>query len=206
MDDNNDNGVDYLVETENYMVYKTEDEENSGDFIYHIEMYNMTLHFYKEEWDEFLKEYFAISDENNATEIFENISSKEHFEISNVIKRNTKRNAPAPFITSTLQAEASRRLKMRPKQTMMLAQKLYEGVELGKEGFQGLITYMRTDSTRISEEILPVVRDFIKDNYGDEYLPEKPINHEKKNKANVQDAHEGIRPTSLQYPPESVKN
>jgi len=160
----------------------------------------------KEEWDEFLKEYFAISDENNATEIFENISSKEHFEISNVIKRNTKRNAPAPFITSTLQAEASRRLKMRPKQTMMMAQKLYEGVELGKEGFQGLITYMRTDSTRISEEILPVVRDFIKDNYGDEYLPEKPINHEKKNKANVQDAHEGIRPTSLQYPPESVKN
>ena len=94
---------------------------------------------------------------------------------------------------------------MRPKQTMVLAQKLYEGVDLGEEGTVGLITYMRTDSTRISEEVIPVVRDFIKESYGEQYLPESPNNYEKKNKANVQDAHEAIRPTSLKYTPEFVK-
>ena len=158
-----------------------------------------------DEWNEFLKDYIALTNEESATDYFNRILSKNHFEITDIVKRNTKRNAPPPFITSTLQAEASRRLKMRPKQTMMLAQRLYEGVELGKDGLQGLITYMRTDSTRISDEIIPVLRDYIKDNFGSEYLPEAPVNHEKKNKANVQDAHEGIRPTSLQYPPHYVK-
>ena len=158
-----------------------------------------------DEWNEFLKDYIALTNEESATDYFNRILSKNHFEITDIVKRNTKRNAPPPFITSTLQAEASRRLKMRPKQTMMLAQRLYEGVELGKDGLQGLITYMRTDSTRISDEVIPVLRDYIKDNFGSEYLPEAPVNHEKKNKANVQDAHEGIRPTSLQYPPHYVK-
>ncbi len=158
-----------------------------------------------DEWNEFLKDYIALTNEESATDYFNRILSKNHFEITDIVKRNTKRNAPPPFITSTLQAEASRRLKMRPKQTMMLAQRLYEGVELGKDGLQGLITYMRTDSTRISDEVIPVLRDYIKDNFGSEYLPEAPVYHEKKNKANVQDAHEGIRPTSLQYPPHYVK-
>ena len=94
---------------------------------------------------------------------------------------------------------------MRPKQTMMLAQKHYEGVELGKEGLAGLITYMRTDSTRISEEVLPKVRDYIKDKFGDDYLPDSPILYDKKTTSNVQDAHEAIRPTSLEYTPEFVK-
>src|SRR5690606_17657283 len=106
----------------------------------------------------------------------------------------------------TMQAEASRRLGMRPKQTMMIAQKLYEGIDLGDEGTVGLITYMRTDSTRISEEVIPQVRDFIKNTFGDEYLPDTPNNYEKKNKINVQDAHEAIRPTSLKYTTEYVKN
>ncbi len=159
----------------------------------------------EEDWNEFLKECVAIANEAQASELFERILDKKNFFITNVIKRNTKRNPPAPFITSTLQAEASRRLKMRPKQTMVLAQKLYEGVELGSEGLQGLITYMRTDSTRISEEKISEVRDFIKDSFGSNYLPETPNNHEKKNKANVQDAHEAIRPTSLKYSPEFVK-
>src|SRR5690606_22002268 len=93
----------------------------------------------------------------------------------------------------------------RPKQTMMIAQKLYEGVDLGKEGIAGLITYMRTDSTRISDEILHPLRDYIKSNFGAEFLPETPNSHEKKKKANVQDAHEAIRPTNLNYTPAFVK-
>jgi DNA topoisomerase-1 len=159
----------------------------------------------EDDWKEFLEKNFAISDENSALDYFNRIKSKDNFVISAVSKRHTKRNPPAPFITSTLQAEASRRLKMRPKQTMMIAQKLYEGIDLGKEGTVGLITYMRTDSTRISEEILTPLRDFIKNSYGAEYLPETPNSFEKKNKINVQDAHEAIRPTTLTYNPEFVK-
>ncbi|MHB1687520.1 MAG: type I DNA topoisomerase [Ignavibacteriaceae bacterium] len=159
----------------------------------------------EDEWKEFLQDNITISDEAKATEYFNQILEKKKFSISNVVKRTTKRNPPAPFITSALQAEASRRLRMRPKQTMMIAQKLYEGVELGSEGLQGLISYMRTDSTRISEEKIVEVRDYIKDNFGSDYLPAAPNNYEKKNKVNVQDAHEAIRPTSLKYTPEYVK-
>jgi DNA topoisomerase-1 len=159
----------------------------------------------EEELKEFLENYIAISNEAAAIEFFNRINGKDVFEISNISKRNTKRNPAAPFITSTLQAEASRRLKMRPKQTMMIAQKLYEGVDLGDEGIQGLITYMRTDSTRISEEIIPVVRDFIKNSFGADYLPDAPNVYDKKKKAGVQDAHEAIRPTSLKYSPEFIK-
>jgi DNA topoisomerase-1 len=162
-------------------------------------------HMTDEDWKEFIEKNFAISDEASALEYFNKIKSKDNFVISNILKRHTKRNPPAPFITSTLQAEASRRLKMRPKQTMMIAQKLYEGVDLGKEGTVGLITYMRTDSTRVSDEILAPLRDYIKNFFGQEYLPEAPNNFEKKNKVNVQDAHEAIRPTTLTYSPEFVK-
>ena len=158
-----------------------------------------------EDWKEFLEKNFAISDETTAVDLFNRIKQKEQFEISNIVKRHTKRNPQPPFITSTLQAEASRRLRMRPKQTMMIAQKLYEGVDLGKEGIAGLITYMRTDSTRISDEILHPLRDYIKSNFGAEFLPETPNSHEKKKKANVQDAHEAIRPTNLNYTPAFVK-
>ncbi len=157
------------------------------------------------DWKEFLINNIPISSELNANEIFNNILLKNNFIITNISKRNTKRNAQAPFITSTLQAEASRRLKMRPKQTMMIAQKLYEGVELGDEGLQGLITYMRTDSTRISEEKIVEVRDYIKDSFGADYLPNSQNLYDKKGKTNVQDAHEAIRPTVLKYTPEYVK-
>ncbi len=158
-----------------------------------------------EEWYEFNHKNIALGNETDAQKYFDKIKKLNRFAISNIIKRHTRRTAPAPFITSTLQAEASKRLRMRPKQTMMLAQKLYEGVELGKEGLAGLITYMRTDSTRISEEILPVVRDFIHNKFGKEYVPDTPNVYDKKNKSNVQDAHEAIRPTSLDYTPEFVK-
>ncbi len=158
------------------------------------------------DWKEFLEKNFAINNENTAEDIFNLISKKENFIISDITKKNVKRNPSPPFITSTLQAEASRRIRMRPKQTMMIAQKLYEGVDLGKEGTQGLITYMRTDSTRISEEVIPLVRDYIKNSYGEKYIPATPNIFEKKDKINVQDAHEAIRPTSLKFTPDYVKN
>lgn len=157
------------------------------------------------ELKEFNEKYISISSELEAVRYYEDILKIKDFLISNIIKRHTKRVAPAPFITSTLQAEASKRLRMRPKQTMMIAQKLYEGVELGREGFVGLITYMRTDSTRISNEIIPAVRNYIAQKFGKEYLPETPLVYDKKQKSNVQDAHEAIRPTSLEYTPEFVK-
>ncbi len=158
----------------------------------------------KKEREEFLSEFIPLGDEKTALNYFDKITGKKDFRITNITKRNTKRNAPAPFITSTLQQETSRRLRMRPKQTMMIAQKLYEGVDLGHAGTQGLITYMRTDSTRISDEVLPAVRDFIRNNYSNEYLPDA-ANIFGNKKENVQDAHEAIRPTSLEFPPEKIK-
>jgi DNA topoisomerase I len=157
------------------------------------------------EMEEFLKDYIPLRNEEEAGYYFDKIKGKDNFHISNILKRNIKRNPPAPFITSTLQAEASRRLRMRPKQTMMLAQKLYEGVDLGKEGTVGLITYMRTDSTRISEEFAGETKEFIKQQLGSEFIPDGLNAFSKKNGASVQDAHEAIRPTSLGFTPDIVK-
>jgi DNA topoisomerase-1 len=128
---------------------------------------------------------------------------KQNFEIKSVERKPVKRNAPAPFITSTLQQEAARRLRFSAKRTMMLAQKLYEGVVVGEEGPTGLITYMRTDSTRLSGEAVAQVREYIFDNYGKEYLPKEPRLF-KKGKAS-QDAHEAIRPTSVKFTPKEAK-
>lgn len=120
------------------------------------------------------------------------------------IKKTTKiRRAPAPFITSTLQQEAAKKHGFSPKQTMKIAQELYEGIEIGKKGLTGLITYMRTDSTRIASEALNAARDFIENEYGKEYLPPKPQIYSKKK--NSQDAHEAIRPSYLDLPPKTVK-
>lgn len=128
---------------------------------------------------------------------------KQQYVISNVTRKPVKRNAPPPFITSTLQQEAAKRLRMSAKRTMMLAQKLYEGREIGEEGLIGLITYMRTDSTRLSEEAVSNIREYIYTNYGKEYLPKEPRLF-KKGKAS-QDAHEAIRPTSVKLTPKMVK-
>lgn len=144
----------------------------------------------------------AIPDETTARGFVSDIEKKT-FEITRVEKKPVKRNPPPPFITSTLQQEAARRLRLSAKRTMMLAQKLYEGVEVGEEGMTGLITYMRTDSTRLSEDAVKQVREFIFDNYGKEYLP-KELRLFKKGKAS-QDAHEAIRPTSTKLTPKYVK-
>jgi len=123
--------------------------------------------------------------------------------VRSVDRKETKRAAPPPFITSKLQQEAARQLRMTAKRTMGVAQRLYEGVELGSEGAVGLITYMRTDSTRLSDQAVAAARDYILASYGPEYLPQAPIIY--RSKKGAQDAHEAIRPTSMEYPPERVK-
>ncbi len=124
------------------------------------------------------------------------------FLVKSVSTREKRRNPVPPFITSTLQQEASRKLRFSVKRTMMLAQRLYEGVALGKEGPVGLITYMRTDSTRVSAEALQEARDFIAEKYGKEYLPESANIY--KSKKDAQDAHEAVRPTSVLNSPDAV--
>ncbi len=120
------------------------------------------------------------------------------------VKRTDKQRSPSPpFTTSTLQQEASRKLSMTPRRTMAIAQQLYEGVDIEGEGTVGLITYMRTDSLRLSEEAIASVRSFIQGRYGPGYCPGKP-NHYKA-KASAQDAHEAIRPSNVNWTPESVK-
>ncbi|MBA4250259.1 MAG: type I DNA topoisomerase [Chlorobiaceae bacterium] len=159
----------------------------------------------EEEWKKFNLNNYAIRNAEEAQKIFDQLKNQNDFIISEITKKKTKRNPPVPFITSTLQAEASKALRLKAKQTMGIAQKLYEGVELGKEGSVGLITYMRTDSTRLNADIVSDARDFIKNQFGESYLPPSGNLYEKKKGSNVQDAHEAIRPTSLSYPPEFVK-
>lgn len=125
------------------------------------------------------------------------------FRLEKIVKQERKRNATAPFITSKLQQEAARKLGFSAKKTMMLAQRLYEGIELGDEGPVGLITYMRTDSVRVSDTALAAIRELIAARYGAGYLPSEPIQY--RNKKGVQDAHEAIRPSLFDHPPERVK-
>ena len=147
------------------------------------------------------KNEILIGNETLAGEIAAE-AEQQSFVVSEVTTKERKRNPVPPFITSKLQQEASRKLGFAVKKTMMLAQKLYEGVELGPEGAVGLITYMRTDSTRVSETALNEARDFIGTQYGPPYLPEKPIHY--RSKKDAQDAHEAIRPTDVKHTPDSL--
>ncbi|UCD71166.1 MAG: type I DNA topoisomerase [Syntrophobacterales bacterium] len=124
------------------------------------------------------------------------------FIVSRVERKERKRYAPPPFITSKLQQEAARKLRFSAKKTMRVAQKLYEGIELGEAESVGLITYMRTDSTRISEEALKEVRNYIGQRFGAPFLPDKPIRY--RSKKGAQEAHEAIRPTSMELEPERM--
>ena len=128
---------------------------------------------------------------------------KKPADIISVTKSKKQRKAKPPYTTSTMQQDAVNRLSFGSKKTMMLAQMLYEGVEIPGHGHIGLITYMRTDSTRISAEMIQQIRPYIMSVYGEEYLPAKPNVYSKKKDA--QDAHEAIRPTSLEFPPETLK-
>ena len=125
------------------------------------------------------------------------------FRVAKVEKKPQRRHPAPPFITSSLQMEASRRLRFAPNKTMRLAQRLYEGMDLGEEGPVGLITYMRTDSTRVSAEALDAVRGFIQQTYGKDYLPAKPNVY--KSPKGAQEAHEAIRPTAVTRRPQDLK-
>ncbi len=128
---------------------------------------------------------------------------KEKFVVTNVSQREVKRNPSPPFITSTLQQEAFNKLKFNANKTMMFAQQLYEGIELGDGETTGLITYMRTDSVNISQEAITKVREFIKKSFGAQYLPEQPNVY--KSKKSAQEAHEAIRPSDVTRRPQDVR-
>jgi DNA topoisomerase I len=148
------------------------------------------------------KNEVLISNEEQAREIVAE-AERQAYVVADVVTKERRRNPVPPFITSKLQQEASRKLSFAVKKTMMVAQKLYEGVELGAEGSVGLITYMRTDSTRVSDAALNEVRGFIGSQFGAPYLPEKPVFY--RSKKDAQDAHEAIRPTDVARTPESVE-
>jgi DNA topoisomerase-1 len=143
-----------------------------------------------------------VQNEDAAKSIVDDLVEASYV-VRSVTTREKKRNPVPPFITSTLQQESSRKLRFSVKRTMMLAQGLYEGKELGEEGSVGLITYMRTDSTRVSEDALAEVRAFVGERYGQNYLPESSNVY--KTKKDAQDAHEAVRPTSVLRTPESVE-
>ncbi|MGM9578389.1 MAG: type I DNA topoisomerase [Evtepia sp.] len=125
------------------------------------------------------------------------------FQVSSIKRQDKSRSPAPPFITSTLQQEASRKLNMSPRRTMSIAQQLYEGVDIQGEGTVGLITYMRTDSLRLSDEAIAAARQFAAARYGEKYLPDTPRRF--KTKAGAQDAHEAIRPSNVDLTPESIK-
>jgi DNA topoisomerase I len=129
-------------------------------------------------------------------------ASDQKFTVREVKRKERNRRPMPPFITSTLQQEASRKLRMSPNRAMRIAQQLYEGIELGKDGSIGLITYMRTDDPRVAPEAMEAARKFLSENYGPRYVPEKPNIY--KSKKGAQEAHESIRPTSLEFTPERV--
>ncbi|MGX5537709.1 type I DNA topoisomerase [Bacillus wiedmannii] len=148
-------------------------------------------------------EKVQLTNETQVNEIIEQMKDNA-FSVENVTRKERKRNPALPFTTSSLQQEAARKLNMRAKKTMMLAQQLYEGIDLGKQGTVGLITYMRTDSTRISETAQTEARTYITESFGAEYIGTEKKKEMKK--SNAQDAHEAIRPTSVMRRPEELKS
>lgn len=148
------------------------------------------------------KDVEIINNQEKAEQIVKRLE-KACYRVSRVEKKEKKRNPEPPFITSTLQQEASRHHRYSASKTMSIAQSLYEGVDLGNEGAEGLITYMRTDSVRLEPVAVNEARSFISSHYGKEYLPEQPKTYSTKKSA--QDAHEAIRPTNINHPPEVVK-
>lgn len=158
---------------------------------------NFNANFYGDE-----KGKLELGSEEETQKVLSAIDGQSYL-VKTVKKAKKKRTPAPPFITSTLQQEASRKLSMTAKRTMMVAQELYEGVELEGMGLTGLITYMRTDSLRISEDALAAARSYIGDRFGQPYLPEKARHY--KSKKNAQDAHEAVRPTNPLLDPDSIR-
>ena len=144
-----------------------------------------------------------LENEDQVLAVVRDVQGKE-FVVTNVKRADKKRTAAPPFTTSTLQQEASRKLNMTPKRTMAIAQQLYEGIDVAGEGTLGLITYMRTDSLRLSSDAMASAASFIKSRYGADYYYGKP--HAFKTKSGAQDAHEAIRPTHVELDPEQIQS
>lgn len=159
------------------------------------------------ELQKYLDKKIELKNEEDSNKVVAYLNDKStEFVVDKISKRETTRKPSPPFITSTLQREASSKLGYGVAKTMQIAQKLYEGIELGSDGAVGLITYMRTDSVRISEDAQVAAKEFIIENYGEKYYPEKPNDYVKAGKKNVQDAHEAIRPSYPSRTPQSLKS
>jgi DNA topoisomerase-1 len=148
-------------------------------------------------------EKLELHNEQEANAVVQELEGAQYV-VQKIKRTERKRNPSPPFITSTLQQEAARKLGFSAKRTMQIAQQLYEGVELGAQGSVGLITYMRTDSTRVAAEAQQQAREYIGKEFGDRYVPEKPPQY--RSRRGAQEAHEAIRPTSVTRTPESVKS
>lgn len=149
------------------------------------------------------QDYVLINTADKANKVKADLE-KESYVVTRVDRKEKKRNPEAPFITSTLQQEASRHYRFSPARTMEIAQQLYEGIDLGTEGPEGLITYMRTDSVRVAPEAITEARSYILKEFGTDFLPESPRQFQVKKSA--QDAHEAIRPASIMRHPDLIKN
>jgi len=147
-----------------------------------------------------LKKKVELKTKEEVEEVIKDIQDKE-FIVEDIKESQRKRSPVLPFTTSTLQQEAAKRLNFRSKKTMLIAQQLYEGISIGKSGFTGLITYMRTDSTRVSETAKNEAKEYILEKFGQEYIG----NYSYAKKGKIQDAHEAIRPTSIFRLPEDIK-
>src|SRR6476660_5174746 len=147
----------------------------------------------------------VIPDEAAAGRILADLQSRKHFDITDVKRRERRKNAAPPFTTSTLQQEAAKKLSYGSKRTMRLAQDLYEGVELGDEGAVGLITYMRTDSTRVSEVSATQARDYVRTLFGPDFVAKNIQLYESGKSKNAQEAHEAIRPTDPTRRPDTIQ-
>lgn len=185
------------------------DRENEIKAFIPEEYWSITAHLLKEK-SSFEAKFHSLNgdkkelkSEADVKEVLALIEGKS-FVVGEVKEKERLRNPSPPFITSSLQQEAARKLNFRASKTMQIAQQLYEGVDIGKEGTVGLITYMRTDSTRISPIAQEEAKQYITEKYGDKFMPETPRVYAKKN-ANAQDAHEAIRPTSVLRDPDHVK-
>ena len=172
------------------------------------EYWSLTAHLeaekkkFKAKLSKYQNRKIEIKNKDEMERIIAEVSQRD-FKVVKITKKLTKKSAPEPFITSTLQQEASKRLNFSAKKTMQIAQALYEGLEIGEYGVTGLVTYIRTDSTRIAEEAKAKAAAYIKNVFGEEY-----VGTEKKTKApkgKIQDAHEAIRPTDIEKDPEKIK-
>lgn len=185
------------------------DRENEINEFVPEEYWSITAHLKKESGKSFEaklhakgKQRIKVSSKDEADTILNALSGASYV-VSKVVLKERRRNPAPPFTTSTLQQEAARRLGFTARKTMSLAQDLYEGLDVGPEGTVGLITYLRTDSTNVAEEAQKMARSFIEERYGKDYRPAKPPKYATRKGA--QEAHEAIRPTSVERTPESLK-